>query len=137
MLERNPHTNRYTISYGAMQVGAVTDHSSLVRRVRPALRELLELAGTEERWVGRPLAVHASSSGKILLALLPPAERAGALSSDLSRYTPTTITDRVRLERELQTAREQGYATVFGEDVPYSNGPRRLLLTPMGGRSLS
>lgn len=156
MVERNPRTNRYTISYGAMQVGAVADHSSLVRRVRPALRELLETTGErvslavvkgvnlvyvdqldppdgpEERWVGRPLALHASSSGKILLALLPPEERAGALPSELPRYTPTTITDPARLERELETAQERGYATCRGEDLPYSNGVSAAALDPQG-----
>lgn len=146
MVERNPATNRYTIGYGAMQVGAAAGHESLVRRVRPALRELLSTTGErvslavvrgvnlvyvdqldppdvpQEQWIGRSLALHASSSGKILLAFLPPEERAGALPADLPRYTPTTITDHRRLERELRTARERGYATSAGEDVPYSNG---------------
>jgi DNA-binding IclR family transcriptional regulator len=156
MVERDPHANRYTISYGAMQVGAVADHSSLVRRVRPALRELLEATGervslavvkgvnlvyvdqldppdgTIERWIGRPLALHASSGGKILLAHLPPLERAGALPDDLHRYTPTTITDPARLERELKTALKRGYATCAGEDVPYSNGVSAAALDSQG-----
>lgn len=156
MIERNPHTHRYTISYGAMQVGAMADHSSLVRRVRPALRELLATTGERvslavvkgvnliyvdqldppdgpvERWVGRPLALHASSSGKILLAHLPPDERAGALPDELPRYTPTTITDREGLERELETARDRGYATCAGEDVPYSNGVSAAALDSQG-----
>jgi DNA-binding IclR family transcriptional regulator len=156
MVERDPDTNRYTVGYGAMQVGAAADHGSLVRRVRPALRELLEATGErislavvrgvnlvyidqldppdvpQERWIGRPLALHASSSGKILLAHLPPEERAGALPSELPRYTSTTITDRARLERELQTARERGYATSAGEDVPYSNGVSAASLDSQG-----
>jgi DNA-binding IclR family transcriptional regulator len=146
MVERNPDTNRYTVGYGAMQVGAAAGHESLVRRVRPALRDLLSATGERvsiavvrgvnlvyvdqldppdvppEQWIGRPLALHASSSGKILLAFLPPEERAGALPASLSRLTPTTITDAGRLERALQTARRRGYASSVGEDVPYSNG---------------
>lgn len=146
MVERNPGSNRYTVGYGAMQVGAVADHGSLVRRVRPALRELLTATGErvslaivrgvnliyvdqldppdgpQERWIGAPLALHASSSGKILLAYLPASERAGALTGELRRYTPTTITDPDRLEAELRLARERGYSTCVGEDVPYSNG---------------
>jgi DNA-binding IclR family transcriptional regulator len=146
MVERNPDTNRYTVGYGAMQVGAAADHGSLVRRVRPALRDLLSATGERvslaivrgvnlvyvdqldppdvppEHWIGRPLALHASSSGKILLAFLPPEERAGALPAGLPRLTPTTITDPGRLERELETARKRGYASSAGEDVPYSNG---------------
>lgn len=146
MVERNPATNRYIVGYGAMQVGTAADQGSLIRRVRPALRDLLSATGERvslavvrgvnlvyvdqldppdaphEQWIGRPLALHASSSGKILLAFLPPEERAGALPDDLPRYTPTTITDSRRLERELQAARERAYATSAGEDVPYSNG---------------
>jgi DNA-binding IclR family transcriptional regulator len=156
MVERNPDTNRYTVGYGAMQVGAAADHGSLVRRVRPALRELLEATGErislavvkgvnliyidqldppdvpQERWIGQPLALHASSSGKILLAHLPPEERAGALRSELPRYTSTTITDHARLERELQTAQKLGYATSAGEDVPYSNGVSAAALDSQG-----
>ena len=146
MVERNPATNRYTVGYGAMQVGAAADHDSLIRRIRPALRDLQSATGERvslavvrgvnlvyadqldppdvppEQWIGRPLALHASSSGKIFLAFLPPEERAGALPVDLPRYTPTTITDPRRLERELEIARERGYASSVGEDVPYSNG---------------
>jgi DNA-binding IclR family transcriptional regulator len=156
MIERNPYTRRYTISYGAMQVGAAADHSSLVRRVRPALRELLAKTGERvslavvkgvnliyideldppdgpmEQWIGRALALHASSSGKILLAHLPPDERAGALPDELPRYTPTTITDRDDLERELEAAWHRGYATCAGEDVLYSNGVSAAALDPQG-----
>jgi DNA-binding IclR family transcriptional regulator len=156
MVERDPDTNRYTISYGAMHIGAVADHSALVRRVRPALRELLHVTGervslavvkgvnliyvdqldppdtTVERWVGRPLALHASSGGKILLAHLPPQERAGALPDELQRYTPTTITEPARLERELQAALKNGYATCVGEDVAYSNGVSAAALDSKG-----
>ena len=156
MVELNPASNRYTIGYGAMQVGAVADHGSLVRRVKPALRELLDATGErvslavvrgvnliyvdqldpadgpQERWVGAPLALHASSSGKILLAHLPPSERAGALPGELLRYTPTTITDLGRLETELAAARERGYATCVGEDVRYSNGVSAAALDAQG-----
>jgi DNA-binding IclR family transcriptional regulator len=146
MVERNAATNRYTVGYGAMQLGAAAGHESLVRHVRPALRDLQTATGERvslalvrgvnlvyadqldppdvppEQWIGRPLALHASSSGKIFLAFLPPEERAGALPADLPRHTPTTITSRKHLERELRPARERGYATSVGEDVPYSNG---------------
>jgi DNA-binding IclR family transcriptional regulator len=146
MVERIPATNRYTVGCGAMQIGAAAGHESLARHVRPALRDLQSATGERvslavvrgvnlvyadqidppdvppEQWIGRPLALHASSSGKIFLAHLPREERAGALPADLPRHTPTTITSHTRLERELRTARKRGYATSVGEDVPYSNG---------------
>jgi DNA-binding IclR family transcriptional regulator len=156
MVELDPSSNRYTIGYAAMQVGAVADHGSLVRRVRPALRELLDITGErvslavvrgvnliyvdqldpadgpQERWVGTPLALHASSSGKILLAYLPPSERVGALPGELPRYTPTTITDPELLQTELAVARARGYATCVGEDVRYSNGVSAAALDARG-----
>lgn len=160
MVERSPATNRYTVGYGAMQLGAAAGHESLARHVRPALRDLQSATGERvslavvrgvnlvyadqldppdvppEQWIGRPLALHASSSGKIFLAHLPPEERAGALPTNLPRHTPTTITNRKDLERELRTARERGYATSVGEDVPYSNGVSAAVLDP-GARPLA
>lgn len=62
--------------------------------------------------LGRPSVSHATAVGKVMLAYggspLPP-ERA------LVAFTNRTITDRVRLAKEIETIRERGYATVFGE----------------------
>jgi DNA-binding IclR family transcriptional regulator len=62
--------------------------------------------------LGRPSLSHATAVGKVMLAFggspLPP-ERA------LIALTDRTITDRVRLAKEIEAVRERGYATVFGE----------------------
>jgi DNA-binding IclR family transcriptional regulator len=60
--------------------------------------------------------IHARSSGKVSLAFASP----GALEEyfethELRRLTPTTITDRAALERELEQIRRQGYAIVREE----------------------
>lgn len=62
-------------------------------------------------WIGRPLRQHCSAAGKVFLAFgvaeLGPGE--------LEPLTPRTITDPQRLAAELETVREQGYATIVDE----------------------
>jgi len=65
---------------------------------------------TGTRW-----PVHATSTGKVLLAYLPADERAERLKSALPRLTPNTITSAAALRRELGRIREQGYATAIEE----------------------
>ncbi len=61
-------------------------------------------------------------------AVCSPCSRASKPTA--SSYTPTTITDPQRLQRELEIARERGYASSVGEDVPYSNGVSAAVLEP-------
>lgn len=66
-------------------------------------------------WVGQSCPAHATSSGKILLAALPPSEARARLSRRMDSYTPRTITDFARLGTELEAAREQGWAPTCEE----------------------
>jgi IclR family transcriptional regulator, acetate operon repressor len=65
-------------------------------------------------WLGRELGLHCTASGKVFLAFgvseLPDGE--------LQAATPATITDRPRLERELEAIRDQGYGTIVDELEP-------------------
>jgi IclR family transcriptional regulator, acetate operon repressor len=63
--------------------------------------------------IGTRWPLHATSTGKVLLALQPAA--LASLPRVLASYTRTTITSRQTLARELQRVRERGYATVLGE----------------------
>ncbi len=65
-------------------------------------------------WVGRPFPVHASSSGKLALALGGAAVR-GRLPETLERHAARTITDHMRLEEELDRIRERGHAEIVDE----------------------
>jgi DNA-binding IclR family transcriptional regulator len=65
-------------------------------------------------WVGRPFPVHASSSGKLALALGGPALR-GRLPETLERHASRTITDPSELEAELARIRERRYAEIVDE----------------------
>jgi IclR family acetate operon transcriptional repressor len=58
---------------------------------------------------GAPIA--ASANGKAILATLPQHELDSLLEPGLSRYTPTTVTDRDALLAELAEIRRRGYAT--------------------------
>jgi DNA-binding IclR family transcriptional regulator len=65
-------------------------------------------------WVGRPFPIHASSSGKLALALGSPALRA-RLPAKLERHASRTITDPRRLDSEIAVIREQRYSEMVDE----------------------
>jgi DNA-binding IclR family transcriptional regulator len=66
-------------------------------------------------WLGRAVALHATSSGKAFLAWLPKEERRVLLQDKLERFTQMTVTDRRRLEQELEEVRREGYSMCAGE----------------------
>jgi DNA-binding IclR family transcriptional regulator len=66
-------------------------------------------------WIGQLTPLHATSSGKILLAHLDPTDRADLIGRGLDRFTPNTHTDPTTLEDELAVVLERGHATTFGE----------------------
>jgi IclR family acetate operon transcriptional repressor len=68
---------------------------------------------------GSRVPAHCSASGKVLLAQMPPAQRARLLGDvALERYTGTTTTDRQALEQEIRAVRKQGYALDNEEFLP-------------------
>src|SRR3954462_7982756 len=66
-------------------------------------------------WVGQGTPLHATSSGKVLLAHAPDAVRKGVLSRDLPRYTPGTVTDPEVLRQHLDRILEQGWGSTVEE----------------------
>lgn len=66
-------------------------------------------------YVGSRVPLHATSTGKALLAFTPKAERAALLPPLLKPFTPQTNTDVAQLEIEFNQIREQGYAVAIGE----------------------
>lgn len=71
-------------------------------------------AVTARNWIGQRTPMHATSSGKVLLAWSVDEERERALD-DLTPMTPNTRTDRVKLLDELATVRERGWASTVEE----------------------
>lgn len=71
------------------------------------------------RTVGSRNAAHVTSSGKVLLAFLPPDHLARLVDGmRLTPRTPRTITSRKTLLEELATVRRQGFAENRGESEP-------------------
>jgi DNA-binding IclR family transcriptional regulator len=70
------------------------------------------------KWLGRQVPLHATSTGKALLAWLPAAEVESLLAGPLTAYTDTTIADLPRLRDELTRTRRLGYGVCAGELEP-------------------
>ena len=64
---------------------------------------------------GRPVAMHAIASGKVLLASLPERTVLSIARRGLTSYTSRTITDPRALLEELAAVRRRGYALGVGE----------------------
>jgi DNA-binding IclR family transcriptional regulator len=67
--------------------------------------------------LGRPSVAHATAAGKVGLAFGPAELPPGRLV----RFTDRTITDRMRLEAELDEVRRRGFACAEGEREPDLN----------------
>ena len=136
-LEQDPRSGRYRLGLVLTELGAAAvSNSGLHSAVIGPLEELWRLTGEtvqvgvlDERHVvfveriesprtlrlfnevGRRNWAHASATGKVLLAFLPPAELDRLLEGwELAALTPHTITDRARLVEELAVVRDRGYA---------------------------
>jgi DNA-binding IclR family transcriptional regulator len=141
-VERDPATNRYSVGYAITRLAAAGGDASLVRLARPLLLALA--AETQETaslalprqaqlvyvdqvqatrvmapdWLARSVPLHATSTGRALLAWLPKEEREAVLARPLARFTPMTVTDPDELRTELERIRAQGYAVSRGELEP-------------------
>jgi IclR family acetate operon transcriptional repressor len=137
LIVQNPESGRYRLGMGLIALaGRVAIHIDLRRTARRHMRQLADrLGGTvniavQDRgesfnleqsvprgylvvnygWVGRRTPLHATSTGKILLAWLPPDEFDGLLPAELASYTPQTIISHSDLWDDLAAVRERGYA---------------------------
>jgi DNA-binding IclR family transcriptional regulator len=104
VLEQVAHQTGETAALAVLREGALT----YVDEVFPA-------AIISASWSGQPVSLHATSTGKVLLAWSTPEELKRLMPRRLKRYTDTTITDRARLRADLEATRERGYATCHGE----------------------
>lgn len=98
----------------------IGEHASLMVEER-GLGVLLYLARAEDAVDlgardGLHLELNTNAAGKTILAFLPEDRREEIIDEHgLPGYTPETITDREELGAELETIREQGYATSTDE----------------------
>ncbi|MEZ0093568.1 IclR family acetate operon transcriptional repressor [Streptacidiphilus sp. EB129] len=70
---------------------------------------------TTHNWVGQRTPLHATSSGKVLLAHLPAELLKKRLATPLERYTPRTVTDPDVLSAQLERILTDGFASCVEE----------------------
>lgn len=136
LIEQTEERGRYRLGLGLIRLaGAATVRLDLSQQSRPVCERLAarvaetinlaildrdaainidQVLGpsaiTTHNWLGRRTPLHATSSGKVLLAHLPESERERRLAAPLERYTPRTVTDPGMLRRQLTSARADGCA---------------------------
>ncbi|MFC7914697.1 IclR family transcriptional regulator [Streptomyces sp. NPDC057386] len=71
-----------------------------------------------QNWLGRRTPLHATSSGKVLLAHAAPALREGLLGRPLHRFTERTVTGTAELRAELAAVVKRGYGVTVEELEP-------------------
>jgi DNA-binding IclR family transcriptional regulator len=82
-----------------------------------------------QSWVGQRFPLHASASGKVLLASWDDERLAHFLGEPLTRFTPATVTTPEAVRAELERIREQGYAVSRDEEEEGLSG----VATAIGG----
>jgi DNA-binding IclR family transcriptional regulator len=137
LVARDPATNRYSIGPAISRLAGAA--AELPRLARPHLEDLsrrtgetvslavprgLQLVYVDQvqaphvmtaDWLGRAVPLHATSTGKAMLAWLPPEELDPAVERPLARFTDSTITDPALLRDELDRVRRRGFAVSRGE----------------------
>jgi DNA-binding IclR family transcriptional regulator len=156
MVTRHGSSGQYTI--GPAVPGLMTARSSvnLVEVVQPVLERLSLETGeiacfglvegddvhyvaeviptilSERSWVGEPVALHASSMGKAVLAFLDEDHLESVVGASAEAFTPSTITDLGLLKQELRRVRSLGYALCMGEFEEGSWGVAAPVFTAAG-----
>jgi DNA-binding IclR family transcriptional regulator len=142
LVEQDSDRGKYRLGFGIVRLaGAVAARMDLTREARSVCERLARDSGetvnlavaqshyavnvdqvpgafaiAAQNWVGRLTPMHATSSGKILLAHLDAAQRAELLgAAGLERFTRLTVTGVAKLEKQLAAACERGYATTIEE----------------------
>jgi len=96
----------------AMLAVLAPDRSAMVYTDKVESRTALRFAAT----VGDHRPIHCTSSGRVMLAFMPPPWPEEFLrKARLTPLTGSSVTDRRSLRRIVAEVREQGYAVTFGE----------------------
>ncbi|MEW1960065.1 IclR family transcriptional regulator [Kineococcus sp. NPDC059986] len=140
LVEQVGDRGKYRLGMAVVRLaGAVTDQLDVTRRARPACEELAATTGetvnvalpdgdaainvdqvrgassvVTHNWVGERTPLHATSSGKVLMAFCPPVRAAGT-AGRLRRFTDATTTRRRDLEDVLDKVVVDGFATTAEE----------------------
>lgn len=139
LVEQAGERGKYRLGFGLIPLaGAVSDRLDVTRQGRPVcarlaaeLGETINLAVLQRdwavnveqvlgpatvsthNWIGRLTPLHCTSSGKVLLAYLPPTRRAELLAG-VEPVTPHTLSPEA-LDAELERCRADGWAKAVEE----------------------
>ncbi|MER7864232.1 IclR family transcriptional regulator [Amycolatopsis japonica] len=141
LVEQLGERGKYAIGFGVVRLaGAATGRMDLAKLGRQTCQALAETLGetvniaiaddgvainvsqargsaaiTTQNWTGQRTPLHATSSGKVLLAYMGDVERKRLLRRKLEQFTPRTTVDPDELTAELARVAEDGYAACFEE----------------------
>jgi DNA-binding IclR family transcriptional regulator len=141
LVEQLGERGKYRLGFGVVRLaGAATARLDLAREALPVCRRLAaefnetvnlavrdgdaavnvsqEQGGATvsiQNWIGHRTPLHATSSGKVLLAWMAEDELAPLLDGGLKPHTAGTITDPGELRAELGQIRERGWAATAEE----------------------
>jgi DNA-binding IclR family transcriptional regulator len=132
-------TGRYSLGLTALELGGAAGSGAVIAAAHPILERLSRQTGETASlampgvggltyvdevtptavltasWLGRTVPLHATSTGKALLAFLPAADVRRVLAGELPAFTDATITAPDALAAELAATRARGYGTCAGE----------------------
>lgn len=141
LVEQSRGRGGYRLGFGLLRLaGAMSGQLELTQQARPVSLRLADQLGetvniavldrgaavnidqvlgrgslTTHNWVGQRTPLHATSSGKVLLAYLPATELDALLAQGLETQTRYTIVDPDLLVRELLAVRRHGFAATVEE----------------------
>ncbi len=139
MVALDETTGRYSLGLTAIELGGAAGPDALIAVAHPVLEqtcretgetaslampgmggltyvdEVTPIAVLTASWLGRAVPLHATSTGKALLAFLPVEQVRRVLADDLPKFTDTTIVTPDELAAELTATRARGYGTCAGE----------------------
>ncbi|WP_158604334.1 IclR family transcriptional regulator [Nocardioides mangrovicus] len=126
------HEVHEVLEHVALQTGETAALAQLRNGVLTYVDEAAPAAVVSVTWVDRPLSLHATSTGKVVLAWSAEQEVERLLPRRLERFTSATVTDRRRLRADLDRCRERGYATCRGEFDESAWGVSAPVVDPVG-----
>ncbi len=141
LVEQTSERGKYQLGFGLARLARkVNVHPEITDQARTVTEELAHKVGesinvavlretfvvnvvqsrgqasiASHNWIGQLTPLHATSSGKVLLAYLDPASRERLIEHGLERFTANTHTDPVPLQNELALVLKRGHATTYGE----------------------
>ncbi len=141
LIDQEGERGKYRLGFGILRLAAATaGHLELPTESRPICQRLaaeldeavnvavlddveamnvLQEYGTSSitgrNWIGQRTPLHATATGKVLLAFADSVTQKEVLGGELHRFTAHTLTEAGSLEAELSQVRAQGWATTSEE----------------------